>query len=79
MRNHVISYIFLFILAVSIPPTVQRMMYWKATGPFFGKFAWKILYRNLDLKGEVQQGPGGRGSPCSPPLRSRFWYGIFPY
>ena len=30
--------------------------HWKATGHFFGKFIWKILYNNLDLKG------GGTGA-----------------
>ena len=51
--------------------------HWKATGHFFRKFIWKILYKNLDLEG------GGtraweRGLPLyHPPLRSRFVYRIF--
>ena len=50
--------------------------HWKATGRFFWKFGWKILYKNLDLKGGVQGEPPLPG-PCTPPLRSRFVYRIF--
>ena len=28
--------------------------HWKATGQFFEKFIWKILYKHLDLAGRVQ-------------------------
>ena len=46
--------------------------HWKATGHFFGKFIWKILYKNLDLKGGGYRGRGVRGGrtvPVEPGVR----------
>ena len=40
------------------PPT--KTGHWKATGRILGNFLWKILYKNLDLKG------GGTGSGYPP-------------
>ena len=44
--------------------------HWKATRRILGNFLWKILYKNLDLK-------GGPPAPVPPPLRCRFLYRIF--
>ncbi len=42
--------------------------HWKATGYLFGKFIWKILCKNLDLKGRGT-GAGGWGLPLNPPFK----------
>ena len=42
--------------------------HWKATGRILGNFLWKILYKNLDLKGGVQ-GEGTLPGLCTPPFK----------
>ena len=34
----------------SVPNFKVQSGHWRATGHFFGKSSWKILYTNLDLK-----------------------------
>ena len=51
--------------------------HWKATGRILENFLWKILYKNLDLKGGGYRVWGGYPPPVPPPLRSRFLYRIF--
>ena len=51
----------------TIQHTYRNTGHWKATGRILGNFWWKILYKNLDLKGGVQ-GEGTLPGPCTTPL-----------
>ena len=67
----------MFFMALPRNPETDALTgYWKATGHFFRKLIWKILYKNLDLKGGVQ-GPGRGGLPLYPFLRSEILCWIF--
>ena len=52
--------------------------HWKATGRILGNFLWKILYKNLDLKGGGVQGQGRVPGPCTPPFKIQIFVSEFP-
>ena len=59
--------------APSIPSLQDTQTgHWKATGRILGNFLWKILYKNLDLKGGGYRVRGGDPPPsgtCIPPFK----------
>ena len=51
--------------------------HWRATERILGNFLWKILCKNLDLKGGGTGAGEGTLPMYLPPLRSNFLYRIF--